>query len=136
MTLAEKIISENIGRPVKPGEIVIVDVDAGFLQNGTGPLAIKRIKELCLSKISPPKKSIIFIDHSSPSPNFLLSNDHKLLRDFAKENNLILSDIGEGICHQIMAEDFIKPGNIVIGSDSHTCTGGAFGSFSTGMGST
>lgn len=136
MTLACKIISKKVGRPVKEGEIVIVDVDAGFVQDGTGPLAIKRLKELSLSSISPPLKSIIFIDHSSPSPKFELSNDHKLLRDFAKENNIILSDIGNGICHQIMAEDFVRPQDIVIGSDSHSTTAGALGAFGTGMGST
>ncbi len=136
MTLAEKIISNHIGRPIKEGEVVIVNIDACFLQDGTGPLAIKRLKELSLSKISHPVKSIIFIDHSSPSPNLLLSNDHKLLRDFAKENNIFLSDVGEGTSHQIMAEDFVKPGDIIIGSDSHSCTGGAFGAFGTGMGST
>ncbi|MEW6680629.1 MAG: 3-isopropylmalate dehydratase large subunit [bacterium] len=136
MTLNQKIISKKAGRPVKEGEIVIVDVDVCFLQDGTGPLAIKRLKELEIEKISPPKRSIIFIDHSSPSPNLSLSNDHKLLRDFASENNIILSDIGEGVCHQRMAEDFVKPGDIVIGSDSHSCTLGALGAFATGMGST
>ncbi|MEW6102698.1 MAG: 3-isopropylmalate dehydratase large subunit [bacterium] len=135
MTLTQKIISKKAGKPVKEGEIIIVDVDACFLQDGTGPLAIKRLKELEIEKISPPKRSIIFIDHSSPSPNLSLSNDHKLLRDFAKENNIVLSDIGEGVCHQIMAEDFVKPADIVIGSDSHTCTLGALDAFATGMGS-
>lgn len=136
MTLTQKIISKKLGRPVKEGEIVIIDVDVCFLQDGTGPLAIKRLKELSLSPISPPPRSIIFIDHASPSPKYELSNDHKLLRDFAKENNIPFSDIGGGICHQIIAEDFAKPGDIIIGSDSHTCTAGAFGAFATGMGST
>ncbi|HAW50377.1 TPA: 3-isopropylmalate dehydratase large subunit [bacterium] len=135
-TLVEKIISQHIGKKVKPGEIVIVDVDGCFVQDGTGPLAIKRLKELSLDKIFPPKKVVFFIDHASPSPRLELSNDHKVLREFAKDYNIILSDIGDGICHQIMAEDFIKPGDIIVGADSHTTTGGALCSFSTGMGST
>jgi len=136
MTLTQKIISAHIRREVNPGEIVIIDVDCAFLQDGTGPLAIKRLEELSFSSISPPKKSIIFIDHSSPSPNMLLSNDHKLLRDFAGKNNIPLFDVGQGVCHQIIAERFAKPGDIVIGSDSHSCTAGGLGAFGTGMGST
>jgi 3-isopropylmalate/(R)-2-methylmalate dehydratase large subunit len=65
-----------------------------------------------------------------------MSNSQKRLRDFAAETGCHLFDVGDGICHTVMAFDHIAPGDIVIASDSHTCSGGALGSFATGMGST
>ncbi|MEK9150084.1 MAG: 3-isopropylmalate dehydratase large subunit, partial [Candidatus Desantisbacteria bacterium] len=110
--------------------------DSALLQDGTGPLCVRKLSELDLQSLHPPKKCAIFLDHASPSPKMELSNDHRLLRDFATDKGFYLSNIGEGICHQRMAESFIAPGEIVVGADSHTCTGGALGAFATGMGST
>lgn len=135
-TITEKIISEHTQAKVEVGSFVVVSVDTALLQDGTGPLCLKKIAELDVQPLHPPKKCAIFLDHASPSPKMELSNDHKLLRDFAREQGFYLSDIGEGICHQRMAESFIAPGEIVVGADSHTCTGGGLGAFATGMGST
>lgn len=136
-TISEKIISDHSGKSIKPGDLVIAKVDQVFVQDGTGPLAIRRFKELKgIDKIANPSSTFLFIDHASPSPDRQLSNAHKLMRDFAKETGSVMSDSGEGISHQRMIEDFTKPGQIIVGADSHTCTSGALGAFATGMGST
>ncbi|MGB2698191.1 MAG: 3-isopropylmalate dehydratase large subunit [Candidatus Zixiibacteriota bacterium] len=135
-TLAEKIISEHAGKEVKAGEIAIVDVDVALTQDGTGPLAIRQLQKIGLEKVKNPGKSVLFIDHAAPSPRKELATDHMLIRDFTRKTGACLSDVAEGICHQIIAESYLNPGDILIGADSHTCTGGALGAFATGMGST
>ncbi|HGJ67497.1 TPA: 3-isopropylmalate dehydratase large subunit, partial [bacterium] len=135
-TIAEKIISEHAGKDVSAGDLAIAKVDLCLLQDGTGPLAVRELQKLGMEKVFNPEGTVLFIDHSSPSPRAELSNDHVLLRSFAKKTGARLSDVGCGICHQVMAEDYVSPGNILVGSDSHTCTGGALGAFATGMGST
>jgi 3-isopropylmalate/(R)-2-methylmalate dehydratase large subunit len=136
MTLAEKILSEHAGKEVCPGEIVVVKVDLTYTQDGTGPLALRKIQEMELKEVYNPKKTIFFFDHASPSPRFELSNDHTFMRDFAKRTGSQVSDVGYGISHQVVAEREVRPGDVVIGADSHTCTGGALGAFATGVGST
>ena len=135
-TLAEKIISIHAKKNVKAGEIVVVPVSRCLTQDGTGPLAIDKIYELGVEKIYAPERTYLFIDHASPSPRKELSNDHKKIREFANKTGAVLHDIGDGVCHQIMIEKYLNPGEILIGADSHTCTGGALGAFATGMGST
>ncbi|MGM0367867.1 MAG: 3-isopropylmalate dehydratase large subunit [Actinomycetota bacterium] len=135
-TISEKIIAEHAGKEVKAGDIVVVDVDVVMAQDGTGPLAVEQIKKMGFEKVKNPDKSILFIDHAAPSPRKELSNSHMVLRDFSGKAGAKLSDIGEGVCHQILVEDYSCPGDIVIGADSHTCTSGALGAFATGMGST
>jgi 3-isopropylmalate/(R)-2-methylmalate dehydratase large subunit len=97
---------------------------------------LRQLKESNLGTIHNPQRSVLFIDHSAPSPARELSNDHEFLRSFAEETGVALSDIGEGICHQIVAESFASPGDVIVGADSHTVTAGALGAFATGMGST
>jgi len=135
-TIAEKIISSHAGRDVKAGDIVVVDIDVVMAQDGTGPLSVSQIKKMGFDSVKNPSKSIFFIDHAAPSPRKELSDSHKVLRDFAAKTGAKLSDIGEGVCHQILVESYVCPGDIVIGADSHTCTSGALGAFATGMGST
>ena len=135
-TIAEKIISEHAGHAVKAGELVIANVDVAAVQDGTGPLTVQEFKKLGLEKLNNPQRSILFIDHASPSPRKELSNTHSVLREFAKEYGAILSDVGAGVCHQRLVETFVNPGEILVGADSHTCTSGALGAFATGMGST
>lgn len=136
MTLAEKILSEHAGRDVRPGEIVVVNTDLVYAQDGTGPLAVRKIREMGFEKVFNPRKTIFFLDHAAPSPRFELSNDHNFLREFAGKTGCQVSEVGYGISHQVVAEKEVKPGEVVIGADSHTCTGGALGAFATGAGST
>jgi 3-isopropylmalate/(R)-2-methylmalate dehydratase large subunit len=136
MTLAEKILSEHVGKEVKAGEIVIVSVNLAYTQDGTGPLAVRKLLEMGFNDVHNSKKTIFFFDHASPSPRFELSNDHTFLRNFANSTGSQVSDVGQGISHQIVAEREVKPGDVVVGADSHTCTGGALGAFATGVGST
>ncbi|MCL4385208.1 MAG: 3-isopropylmalate dehydratase large subunit [Actinobacteria bacterium] len=135
-TISEKIISEHAGRDVFAGDIAVVDVDVVMAQDGTGPLAVSQLKKMGFDKVRNPSKSIFFIDHAAPSPRKELSNSHIVLRQYAENCGMVLSNVGEGVCHQILVEDFAAPGEIVIGADSHTCTSGALGAFATGMGST
>ena len=136
LTLAEKIISKHAGKEVHAGELVIAKVDVCAVQDGTGPLTVQEFKKLGKEKLNAPERTILFIDHASPSPRKELSNTHTVLRDFSKEYGAVLSDVGAGVCHQRLIETFVNPGEILVGADSHTCTSGALGAFATGMGST
>lgn len=135
-TLVEKIISNHAGKDVHAGELVISRVDVAAVQDGTGPLTVQEFKKLGIPKLKNPERSILFIDHASPSPRKELSNTHVVLRDFAKEYGAVLSDVGAGVCHQRLIETYVNPGEVLVGADSHTCTSGALGAFATGMGST
>jgi 3-isopropylmalate/(R)-2-methylmalate dehydratase large subunit len=135
-TMAEKIIGEHAGKEVRAWDIVVVSVDVCLTQDGTGPLAVRQLQKIQLEKAAQPERTVLFLDHASPSPRKELSNDHMTLREFAKKTGAIISEIGEGVCHQVINEAYVRPGDILIGADSHTCTGGALGAFATGMGST
>lgn len=136
LTLAEKIISNHSEKEVKAGELTIATIDVCAVQDGTGPLTVQEFKKIGKEKLNNPQRTILFIDHAAPSPRKELSNSHMILREFAKEYGAILSDVGAGVCHQRLIEDYVNPGEILIGADSHTCTSGALGAFATGMGST
>lgn len=136
LTLVEKILSEHAGKEVHADELIISKVDVSAVQDGTGPLTVQEFKKLGKDKLNNPERTILFIDHASPSPRKELSNTHMVLREFSKEYGAIISDIGAGVCHQRLVEDFVNPGEVLVGADSHTCTSGALGAFATGMGST
>lgn len=134
-TMTEKIFSEHIGKDVKAGEIIVSRVDVAMVQDGTGPLTIKEFYNMGFKDVKV-EKALLFIDHASPSPRKELSNSQNLMREFSKNTSAYLHDVGEGICHQILVEKYVKPGDVVVCADSHTCTSGALGAFATGMGST
>jgi len=135
-TLAEKIIGAHAGKEVSAGEIVLADVDVCLTQDGTGPLAVRQLAKIGLEQAKNPERTVLYLDHAAPSPRRELANDHNTLREFGRKTGVHVSDIGEGVCHQINCERYIRPGDICIGADSHTVTAGALAAFATGMGST
>src|SRR5512136_1297251 len=135
-TLAEKVLTARSGMDARAGGIVVAKTDLVFVQDSTGPLPLRQFAELGIETLPAPKHTVLFIDHSAPSPARELSNDHMFLRDFARQKGAVLSDIGEGVCHQLVAENWARPGDVIVGSDSHTVMAGAIGAFATGMGST
>jgi 3-isopropylmalate/(R)-2-methylmalate dehydratase large subunit len=128
-TLAEKLLNQESGK------IVIARVDLVFVQDTTGPLTVRQFQACGFKRLAHPRKTALFFDHAAPSPNQEISKDHALLRQFAGESGCLLYDVGSGVCHQIVAESLAKPGDIIVGADSHTVTAGALGAFATGMGS-
>jgi len=134
-TLIEKILSRKCKREVSAGEIVIVDdLDYVFTHDASGPLVISKLNELGGEMDLGPDRICVFIDHVVPSSSAAVSNDYKALKRFALEKGVRFHDQGCGVCHQLIAELYASPGDIIIGSDSHTTMAGAFGAFATGMG--
>lgn len=133
-TLAEKILSEKSNQDAFAGDIVVAKIDQIALQDGTAPLAIRQLMEIGIYKAV--DKAHFFIDHAAPSPRRELSNDQKFIYEFAKKFSADFNPPGEGVIHQLMVERYAKPGELIVGADSHTCTYGALGTFATGMGST
>ncbi len=137
MTIAEKILSNHVGYPVKAGDLIICPVDGVMATDTTGPLAIQAFREMGGKQVFDKSKCVLVLDHAVPPPNERIANLHKMMRAFAKEQGIKLFEIGEGICHQVMVEhEFVKPGDVFIGADSHTPTYGALNAFACGVGST
>ncbi|MEO0141446.1 MAG: 3-isopropylmalate dehydratase large subunit [candidate division WOR-3 bacterium] len=135
-TISEKIFSEKSGTDARAGDMVVARVDLAFAQDGTGPLAVRQIGKLGFERVANPSSTVFFFDHAAPSPRQELSDDHIFMRDFSSKTGAVVSEVGEGVCHQLVAEERAAPGMLIVGADSHTCTAGAFGAFATGMGST
>ena len=139
MTLAEKIlIVHSDKKEISPGEFISVKVDLVLSNDITAPLAIKEFRKLGVSKVFDPKKVIMVPDHFCPNKDIQSAEQAKLMREFAKEQEIIYFEVGRmGIEHVLLPEQgFVLPGQVIIGADSHTCTYGALGAFATGMGST
>jgi len=134
-TIAEKILSKHAGKDLNAGDFAVCKIDFSFGQDGTSSIIIDRIKELGVTELK--TNYCMVIDHSAPSPSEGVSRVHKKMRTFAQDFKTQLFDIGCGVCHQVIPESgAILPGDLVLGADSHTCTYGALGAFSTGVGST
>lgn len=137
MTIAEKIIALAAGVPeVKAGDIHTVTLDRMMSNDGTTHLTVDMYNnKLKNPHIADPKKMVFIADHNVPSDSPKTAAAHKKMRNFARENGFDFWE-GKGVCHQIMMEHYVRPGELIFAADSHTCTYGALGAFGTGVGCT
>jgi 3-isopropylmalate/(R)-2-methylmalate dehydratase large subunit len=138
-TISEKILANASGaETVNAGELVKARVDACMINDATGVLAVQALRDMGRKRVWDPNKIAVVLDHIAPACTIQSAKVHKLLREFSIEQGITHHfDIGEGVCHQLLPESgLVKPGSLIVGADSHTCTYGAFGAFATGVGST
>ena len=137
MTIAEKIIARAAGvKEVKPGDIHTVEVDRLMSNDGTTHLTIDMYNsQLNHPHIADVNKLVWIVDHNVPSDSPKTAASQKKMRDFAREHGITFYE-GQGVCHQIMMENHVCPGELIFGADSHTCAYGALGAFGTGVGCT
>ncbi|HIP18387.1 MAG TPA: 3-isopropylmalate dehydratase large subunit, partial [Sulfurovum sp.] len=138
-TITEKIFSEHAGKNVYAGEIVRVPIDMTIGNDITTPISIKAFEESGAKTLANPDGFAIVMDHYIPAKDIASANQAKISRDFAYKHDLkyFFDEKDMGIEHALLPEKgLVIPGDVIIGADSHTCTHGALGAFSTGMGST
>jgi len=138
-TITEKIFSEHVGKKVYAEEIVRSPIDMVIGNDITTPISIRAFEEGGFKKLANPDGFAIVLDHFIPAKDIASANQAKISRDFALKHNLknFFDEKDMGIEHAILPEKgLVIPGDVIIGADSHTCTHGALGAFSTGMGST
>ena len=140
MTITEKILAAHSAKKgVFPGELLDVRIDLALANDITAPLAIKAFKEIGAKRVFDRDRVVLVPDHFTPAKDILSAEQCKILRNFAKVQRLTyFFEVGEcGIEHALLPEKgLVLPGEVAIGADSHTCTYGALGAFSTGVGST
>ncbi|MBW1994368.1 MAG: 3-isopropylmalate dehydratase large subunit [Deltaproteobacteria bacterium] len=140
MTITQKILAMHSDQKVvKPGDIISVKIDLILGNDASAPLAIKKLEEIGMPKIRAADRTALFPDHFTPPTDETTAESIKILRDFSLKADIKhYFEVGEvGIEHAVLPEiGLIKPGDLIIGADSHTCTYGAIGAFSSGVGST
>jgi len=140
MTITEKILADHSSKKeVFPGELIFVKLDFLLANDITGPLAIKEFEKIGVEKVFDNEKIALVPDHSTPNKDIKSAMQSKILREFAKKQGIkYYYEVGRvGIEHALLPEEgLVLPGDAIIGADSHTCTYGALGAFSTGVGST
>ena len=136
-TFSEKILSRQAGRPVRAGEVNTAVPDY-YLSHDNSSAIIGEFKKLGLAGVKSPQKIVIVLDHIVPAADEKYAQNHKTIREFVRAQGIPnFFDIQHGVCHQVFSEDgFAMPGKLIMGSDSHTTTYGAYGAFSAGIGRT
>lgn len=139
MTIAEKILARASGRAaVVPDEIVVADIDLA-MSHENADMARKSFREIGVARVWDASKIVIIFDHRIPAESEKTATTHKAIREFVAAQGIErFYDVGRGgICHQVLAENgHVRPGMLVVGTDSHMTTHGAFGAFSVGIGAT
>ncbi|MGZ7049341.1 MAG: homoaconitase large subunit [Methanobacterium sp.] len=139
MTMAEKILARASGKvEVSADDIVMANIDVAMTHDLTGPLSVEAFEKIGVREVWDPEKIVVIFDHQAPADSLDAAQNHIIMRKFVKNQGITnFYDVGEGVCHQVLPEKgYIVPGEVVVGTDSHTCTHGALGAFSTGIGST
>ncbi len=138
-TITEKIFSQHVGKEVFAGEIIRSNIDMVIGNDITTPISIKAFDDSGATKLANPDGFSIVLDHFIPAKDIASANQARISRDFAKKHKMknFFDEKDMGIEHALLPEKgLVVPGDVIIGADSHTCTHGALGAFSTGMGST
>ncbi len=136
-TMIEKIIGRNVGCDVLPGDIVTVRVDRVMIHDIFIPFVAEKFEEMGFSQIWDPDRAVLIYDHLVPASQVDDTRHFRIGNDFAEKYGLTHVHRSDGICHQLMTEaGYVKPGDVVFGTDSHTTTYGCVGAFSTGIGYT
>ncbi|MBR2340600.1 MAG: 3-isopropylmalate dehydratase large subunit [Clostridia bacterium] len=140
MTMTQKILAAHAGKEsVSAGELILVDLDRVLGNDITSPVAIKEFEKIGVKEVYDREKVTMVMDHFAPNKDIKAAVQCKMCRDFCNEKDIVhFYDVGRmGIEHALLPEKgLVVPGDVVIGADSHTCTYGALGAFSTGVGST
>ncbi|MCS7184489.1 MAG: aconitase family protein, partial [bacterium] len=138
MTLLKKIISHKLGQHIRTGQFIEIEVDLAMANDITAPIAIKALEKIGWEKLYDKNRIFLVMSHYTPAKDIASANQVKITRDFAIKHGIEnFFDEAQGIEHSLLPElGYIKPGMVIVGADSHSCTYGAFGAFSTGVGST
>jgi 3-isopropylmalate/(R)-2-methylmalate dehydratase large subunit len=140
MTATEKILAAHAGRDrVEPGEIIEAKIDLALANDITAPLALEEFEKAGANSVFDPERVALVLDHFTPNKDIISAENCKIIREFAKKYGIAHFYEGGacGIEHALLPEQgLVGPGDAVVGADSHTCTYGALGAFSTGVGST
>ena len=140
MTMTQKILAAHAGlEKVEAGELVLVNLDRVLGNDITSPVAIREFESIGATEVYDKEKVTMVMDHFAPNKDIKAATQCKMCRDFCEKHEVVhFYDVGDmGIEHALLPEKgLVVPGDVVIGADSHTCTYGAIGAFSTGVGST
>ena len=134
-TIAEKILAAHAGgKPARAGDVVVATVDFAMLHDARASNALKMIGKLGVKSLPFAAKTALVLDHYSPPPNIEAANIHRDMRAFADQYGAVLYDVGDGICHQVMPEGgHLTCGDLIVGTDTHCVTYGAFNALGTGV---
>lgn len=134
-TIAEKILGAHAGsRPVRAGDVVVAAVDFAMLHDARAANALRMVEKLGAARLPFAPRTAFVLDHYSPPPNPEAANIHRAMRAFADDHGAVLYDVGDGICHQVLPEGgHLTCGDLVVGTDTHSTTYGAFNALGTGV---
>lgn len=134
-TIAEKILGSHAGNAsARAGDVVVARVDFAMLHDARASNALKRIEQLGAKRLPFATRTAFVLDHYSPPPHPEAANIHRAMRSFSEEHGTLLYDVGDGICHQVLPEGgHFTCGDLVVGTDTHSTTYGAFNAFGTGV---